>query len=334
MDEKVRLEASARFTGEGLPMSPRAATPAPTLSPAHVAERVARTIDGLFATVDGWRDRLHAHLEADAAPTAATLDPVVHSYAVPALAADGLITGSGFVAAPGLLSDAQWHLAWWLGGAGGIRRLATIDDPSNEQFRDYTTLEWWRYPARTGARHLTGPYVDYVCTDDYTVTITTPVVVGGRLLGVVGMDVLVDRLERELLPLLRANGAPMAIVNASGRIVTSTDARREPGSMLRLGRSLRRCSPRCAKRIRSASRLCSPTARRCWRAATRPSRWWSVSERGQRPSAPASVMATSVRWKFWNERDAVGPRWFWYRLPYGPEPYGFSVGEDRRKKHS
>ncbi len=172
----------------------------------HVAARVAETFDGLFATIDGWRDRLQDHLEADAAPTAATLDPVVEASAVPALAADGLITGSGFVAAPGLLSDAHWHLAWWLGGAAGIRRLATIDDPSNDQFRDYTTLEWWRFPARTGTRHLTGPYVDYVCTDDYTVTITTPVTVGGQLLGVVGMDVLVDRLERELLPLLRASG--------------------------------------------------------------------------------------------------------------------------------
>ncbi|MGZ8804534.1 MAG: PDC sensor domain-containing protein, partial [Microbacterium sp.] len=188
---------------------------APTaLSPAHVAERVAETIDGLFATIDGWRDRLQNHLETDAAPTAATLDPVVEAFAVSALAANGLITGSGFVAAPGLLSDAQWHLAWWLGGAAGIRRLATIDDPSNDQFRDYTTLEWWRFPARTGARHVTGPYVDYVCTDDYTVTITTPVTVGGRLLGVVGMDVLVDRLERELLPLLRAAGVPIAVVNA------------------------------------------------------------------------------------------------------------------------
>ena len=204
------------------------------LSPAHIAGRVAETIDGLFATIDGWRDGVQSHLEADAAPTAATLDPVVEATAVPALAADGLITGSGFVAAPGLLSDAHWHLAWWLGGPAGIRRLATIDDPSNDQFRDYTTLEWWRFPARTGARHLTGPYVDYVCTDDYTVTITTPVTVGGQLLGVVGMDVLVDRLERELLPLLRAAGAPIAVVNASGRIVTSTDSRREPGSMLRL----------------------------------------------------------------------------------------------------
>jgi hypothetical protein len=199
-----------------------------------IADRVADKFDALFATVDGWRDRLAGRLEVDPEPTASTLDPFVESSAVPALEADGLITGSGFVAAPGLLSDAQWHLAWWLGGAAGIRRLATIDDPSNDQFRDYTTLEWWRIPARTGTRHLTGPYVDYVCTDDYTVTITTPVLVGGRLLGVVGMDVLVDRLERELLPLLRESGTPTTIVNASGRVVTSTDSRREPGAMLRL----------------------------------------------------------------------------------------------------
>lgn len=204
------------------------------LTPVQIADRVASTIDELFARVDRWRDTLEEHLTADPSPSAAELDPIVQSFAEPALAADGLVTGSGFVAAPGLLSDAHWHLAWWLGGVLGIRRLATIDDPSNDQFRDYTSLEWWRLPARTGTRHVTGPYVDYVCTDDYTVTITTPVTVDGRLLGVVGMDVLVDRLEQELLPLLRAAGSPIAVVNASGRIVTSTDTRREPGSMLRL----------------------------------------------------------------------------------------------------
>lgn len=40
----------------------------------------------------------------------------------------------------------------------------------------------------------------------------------------------------------------------------------------------------------------------------------------QLPAAPASVVPTSVRWKFRAERDAVGPRCPWYRLPYGPEP--------------
>lgn len=204
-----------------------------TLTAPEVAERVAATIGGLFAAIDGWRDLMRARLEGDAAPTAADLDPAAEAWAVPALAADGLVTGAGFVAAPGLLADAHWHLAWWLGGEGGIRRLSTIDDPSNEQFRDYTTLEWWRLPERTGARHVTGPYVDYVCTDDYTVTITAPVVLGGRMHGVVGTDVLVDRLEHALLPLLRASGQSIAIVNPSGRVVTATDARREPGSMLR-----------------------------------------------------------------------------------------------------
>jgi hypothetical protein len=201
----------------------------------EVAALIAATFDGIFATIDDWRDLVEEHLDSGAPLTAEALDPLVESFAVPALGGDPLITGAGFVAAPGVLQDASWHLAWWLGGSGAaVRRLATIDDPAHEQFRDYTALEWWRVPARTGGRHLTGPYVDYVCTDDYTVTITTPVRLDGQMIGVVGTDALVDRLERELLPILRSGGGLETIVNASGRVVTSTDARREPGSILRL----------------------------------------------------------------------------------------------------
>lgn len=208
---------------------------ATTHTPAQTAHQVATVFDGIFTMIDGWHDALEAHLADTDDPTAASLDPVVEALAVPAIRGDGLITGAGFVATPGLLSDAAWHLAWWLADGDDARRLATVDDTTSEQFRDYTALEWWRIPARTGARHLTGPYVDYVCTDDYTVTITAPVVVRGAFLGVVGTDVLVDRLERGLLPRLRAVGVPTALVNASGRVVTATDARREPGSILRLG---------------------------------------------------------------------------------------------------
>lgn len=207
-----------------------------TRSPADVAISVAATIDGIFAMIDGWRDLLEDRLAAAEALTAETVDPLVETFAVPAVSGETLLTGAGFVAAPGALTDADWHLAWWLGTTGsthGVRRLATIDDPSHEQFRDYTALEWWRVPQATGARHLTGPYVDYVCTDDYTVTITTPVVRAGTMIGVVGADALVDRLERVLLPVLRAGRSPATLINASGRVVTSTDARREPGSILR-----------------------------------------------------------------------------------------------------
>ncbi len=207
-----------------------------TRSPADVAISVAATIDGIFAMIDGWRDLLQTRLAATGELTAETIDALTETFAVPAVTGETLLTGAGFVAAPGALSDAEWHLAWWLGTTGTprtARRLATIDNPAHEQFRDYTALEWWRVPATTGARHLTGPYVDYVCTDDYTVTITTPVVLHGAMVGVVGADALVDRLERVLLPVLRAGETPATLVNASGRVVTSTDARREPGSMLR-----------------------------------------------------------------------------------------------------
>ncbi|GAA4374052.1 PDC sensor domain-containing protein [Agromyces bauzanensis] len=216
----------------------------------HIARQIASTIDPVFAMIDGWRDVLERELAGPYAgaltgegePTAEKLDPVVAALASGELEREGsLITGAGFVAAPGFLADAPWHLAWWLSGSNtfgpgsGLRRLTTVDDPDSEQFRDYTTLEWWRVPARTGTRHLTGPYVDYLCTDDYTVTITTPVRVGGdEMVGLVGTDLYVARLEQVLLPVIRESGHPCTLVNASGRIVASTDARRPTGALLRI----------------------------------------------------------------------------------------------------
>jgi len=219
------------------------------LAAEHIARRIASTIDPVFAMIDGWRDVLEAELAGPLAgalsgaaePRAASLDPVVGALVSVELERSGsLITGAGFVAAPGFLADAPWHLAWWLSGSNtfgagaGLRRLEAVSDPDSEQFRDYTTLEWWRVPASTGTRHLTGPYVDYLCTDDYTVTITTPVRVGGEMAGLVGTDLYVARLEQVLLPVIRESGHPCTLVNASGRIVASTDARRATGALLRL----------------------------------------------------------------------------------------------------
>ncbi|WP_308797678.1 PDC sensor domain-containing protein [Agromyces silvae] len=215
----------------------------------QVASRIASTIDPVFATVDAWRDALAARLTGDPEPLARELDPAVERLVHDDLAhPGGLITGAGFVAAPGYLADAPWHLAWWLGSAAalslaggtgfnagtGVRRLIAVSDPDSEQFRDYTTLEWWRVPARTGTRHLTGPYVDYLCTDDYTVTITTPVTVGDELVGLVGVDLYVAKLEEELLPVLAESARACTLVNASGRIVLSTDPHRATGALLRL----------------------------------------------------------------------------------------------------
>lgn len=150
--------------------------------------------------------------------------------------ADALVVGSGLVADPGLIADAPWHLAWWTGGPGRpIEPLRTVSDPAADGFRDYTLLEWWAVPRRTGRRHVTGPYVDYLCTDALTLTFTVPVHrADGSMAAVVGSDVYVARAERFLLPAMRAAGErPVTVVNAAGRVVVSTFAGHATGALLR-----------------------------------------------------------------------------------------------------
>jgi hypothetical protein len=206
-------------------------------------DAIDRTFGGVFELIDSWRTLIEAYVDQqDGSPAVDNLDRVVESITVPALSVDGaLVIGAGFVAVPGFLRDAEWHLAWWLGhantfGLGSadptIRRLVAEENPASDSFRDYTTLEWWRVPTTTGARHITGPYVDYLCTDDYTLTLTVPAYNGARLIGVVGADLYVNDVERALLAHLRGL-EPATIVNASGRVVASTDPHRPTGSLLR-----------------------------------------------------------------------------------------------------
>ena len=105
------------------------------------------------------------------------------------------------------------------------RRRASATTPSSK---------WWRVPALTGRRHITGPYVDYLCTDEYTLTLTEPVFHGGVSIGVVGADIYAEDLERMLLPELRAAGSSVTLVNSSSRVVVSTDVHLATGSLLRL----------------------------------------------------------------------------------------------------
>ena len=99
------------------------------MSPPAIAAYVAETIDPIFATIDAWRDALEAELSRRPTPTAALLDPLVSALVHPALEGPGLITGAGFVATPGYLADAQWHLAWWLAGDGARGAAGCVGSP-------------------------------------------------------------------------------------------------------------------------------------------------------------------------------------------------------------
>ena len=190
-----------------------------------VAAEVTALFEGLFVDIERMRVRLVDLFSAgpvDSADASAAVHPIAHE-----LLRDGVVLGSGYVAARDALTDHPLYLAWWQGESQQL--LGQADTPAGDPL-DYTRREWFRVPESTGRRHITGPYVDYVCTDEYVVTSTMPVVVEGAMLGVVGADTLVETLENVLLDTVRS--ADATLVSASGRVVASADHRLGAGTLV------------------------------------------------------------------------------------------------------
>lgn len=192
-----------------------------------VRDQIADILTGIFETLMPLALQTE-QLFADSAPTAAAvaaLDPL----AIAALQReDDLIVGAGFVAAPGAVRDSEYWLQWWSDyntpRSRRPERLVVEVDPHSESFNDYTRLPWYAVPARTHRRHLAGPYVDYLCTDEYTLTATIPILVRDQFVGVVGADVYANTLAQVIGPLLRpigAAGRESLVVNESGRVLVA-----------------------------------------------------------------------------------------------------------------
>ena len=143
---------------------------------------------------------------------------------------------AGFVARQGWLSDRDLHLAWWQGEEK--QPLAERGVPIGHHVFDYTRHEWFETPRATGARHVTGPYVDYVCTDEYVLTATVPVHVAGAYAGVAGADTRLETFEQLMRePLRDPSGAgDVVLVNNHDRCVVAADP------MLRSGQKVRAAS--------------------------------------------------------------------------------------------
>jgi hypothetical protein len=203
--------------------------------------------------------RLLAELDADIAHIFTELDELAAAYAALVADHDGaprredlaalrpsifgllsghrqLISGSGVITAPGLLLDSHYWLEWWWTRTSGTPEALRVNlDPAAPDFFDYTTTDWYSTPERTAGRHVAGPYVDYTCTNEYSVTLAVPVHAGERLTGVAAADVPVSRLERQVLPALRGLPTPMALVNPAGRVIASGSPLLAPGQLVRTG---------------------------------------------------------------------------------------------------
>ncbi|MEU8660283.1 cache domain-containing protein [Actinoplanes philippinensis] len=141
----------------------------------------------------------------------------------------GLISGAGVITA-----ERPQRLEWWMGADPAQRTRLDLDlDPASDTFVDVGRQQWFAVPRDTGVRHVTGPYVDYVCAGQYALTFTVPISRDGRFGGIAGADVFVADFERALRPALRALGSPAALVNTHGRVVAGTNAHHLAGSLIR-----------------------------------------------------------------------------------------------------
>lgn len=181
-------------------------------------------VRGVVDEAEAVMQRLRAVLtDAAVALDAAAAIDAVERVMRAELAARDVVFGGGVVADPARL-DGTALMAWWQ-ALGPSRDLRRLDAGATESgyVRSYEEIEWFRVPADTGEPHMTGPYVDLLCTDQATLTFTAPLVVDGAFAGVVGADVTVPDFERAIGDALRAAGADALVVTSEGRVAASTD---------------------------------------------------------------------------------------------------------------
>lgn len=198
---------------------------------------ITAKIDDVLASVRRTGDALAslaARAESDGNPlTREDLAPLSELAGATLAAHHGFVAGSGAVLAPGALSDAPRWIEWWWGGrrGQGPERLRVDLNPASAEFTDYTSMEWYRDPERSGRWTITGPYVDYICTHEYTFTLALPVRCGSRFVGVAGADILATQVERLVLPDLALLGGDAVLAAASGRVIASNTVRFLPGEI-------------------------------------------------------------------------------------------------------
>lgn len=215
----------------------------------EVAAAVADVFTAVFDQLAAWRVPIEQLIASSPEVRPADLETAVADLVLPRLVEeDPLLVGAGFIADGEIVRGRDVHFAWWLGPLQANPVLGSTTEPTRldlttrgytEYLRDFRALDWYRIPATTRDAHVTGPYVDHLCTCDYILTLTMPVHArddvaasgDARMVGVVGADVAVRRLERELLAPFLDVPEPLALVNEDGRVVVSTEPALQVGQL-------------------------------------------------------------------------------------------------------
>ncbi len=132
-----------------------------------------------------------------------------------------VLAGAGYaVAYPD--NDCAPAMVWWVHRGGQVAERSHSVDPESESFYDYASLRWFRLAVESRSSTLSGPFIDTWGSDDYTVTVSVPVLRSHGALGVLAADVDVRRFIDTLTSDLQGIASPVALLNESDRVVVST----------------------------------------------------------------------------------------------------------------
>lgn len=186
--------------------------------------------DQVFAPLKEWipklAEEISEQLDRTGKMTGAQLTQLVEQDSKELVSStEYLVYGAGFCGSDYVVSTGN-PLAWWQGPE--LRLLASSTFGPGQAEIDLSRLEWYRVPRSTHKAHVAGPFVDYLCSNEVTVTLSYPLIIRDHFAGVACADLLVTTLEKTLQPRLDLP-KQSALLNTSGRIVLASDFDGEPG---------------------------------------------------------------------------------------------------------
>lgn len=135
--------------------------------------------------------------------------------------------GGGLIPSPDFLPDAPWHSSWWIAEHGShetttIKPLQVSSNPRSASFYDFTQQDWWVGPQQVDGLHITGPYIDYICSKEFALTLSRPFYANQRFAGVLGIDLSSKTVEDLADDQLATLKRPAAVVTGERYVIAST----------------------------------------------------------------------------------------------------------------
>lgn len=203
-----------------------------TETPESVAVRSLKIIDDFFDEIFHLLENWAPNVQADIASqlnTESKNNKKMSSGQLADLVEEGSVRilkeslvpvyGAGFCASEKVIEHGN-PLAWWQGA--NHEPLASSTFGVGPGAVDLRRLEWYRVPETTRQRNVAGPFVDYLCSNEVTITSSLPILIDGDFAGVLCLDVLVIELEDALAKKLSSN-FKTTVINSNRRVVLSTD---------------------------------------------------------------------------------------------------------------